>query len=491
VTAYKNLLHQSDKKLRLAYADSMVYAAKKTRDNDILGAAYLTRGIAFYGEKQQMKALDNYLIANQYISQTNDDYLIHKVKYNIAHIKYYLGFYDEAIALFKDCIAYFRNDNDRAYLNAIHSLGLCYNRTGKFSLCTEMNNLGLAEGVRLNNTEMVSYFRHSEGINQYFKKNYEWSLMMLKQSLPAIAATGDFANVAVANFYMGKCYWDMGRQQQAIPYFRKVDEAFNSKQYIRPDLRENYELLIRYYTENDNLKIRLHYIDQLLKADRILEVNFKYLSGKIHKEYDTKKLLEDKKQAEDELRNRDRLDTAFIIFIVLLFFTVLYLVYRHLKNKKHYQQKFQELLARLDNDKDAIPVTRARSTGTLDINEEVANDILKKLEKFESRKKFLDKDLTLVRLSEIVGSNTKYTSRIISHYRNKKYIDYINDLRIGYIINLLKNDSKYRLYTNKALAQESGFSTTQHFTKAFTANTGITPTYFVLELKKSIASENG
>ncbi|MBP1222320.1 hypothetical protein [Flavobacterium sp. 1355] len=49
----------------------------------------------------------------------------------------------------------------------------------------------------------------------------------------------------------------------------------------------------------------------------------------------------------------------------------------------------------------------------------------------------------------------------------------------------MKQDKMFRNYTNKALADEVGFSTTQRFTNAFYARTGITTSYFIKEIKKN------
>ncbi|WP_163400645.1 hypothetical protein [Flavobacterium fluviatile] len=84
VHAYQNFLHQSPEKLKLVYADSMIYAAKKSNDNGLIGSAYLSKGIAFYGRKQYDLASDNYSIANNYISKSGDKYLIYKVKHQMA-----------------------------------------------------------------------------------------------------------------------------------------------------------------------------------------------------------------------------------------------------------------------------------------------------------------------------------------------------------------------------------------------------------------------
>lgn len=260
INGYKNYLHYSKDNLKLVYADSMIYTAKQTGDNALIGSAYLTKGIAYYGMKQHKSALDNYLIANKFISQTRNEYLVHKVKYNIAHIKYYLGFYNEAISLFKECMGYFKDNNPRPYLNSIHSLGLCYNRIGNYGLCTEMNKKGLAEGKRLSNNEMDIYFTHLEGINQYFKGNYQTSIEKIKSVISALREAKDFANESVGYFYIGKSYWKLDKFEMALPYFKKVDKIFVDKKYIRPDLIENYQLLIDYYKSKKDLNKQLYYI---------------------------------------------------------------------------------------------------------------------------------------------------------------------------------------------------------------------------------------
>ena len=94
-------------------------------------------------------------------------------------IKYYLGFYDEAIGLFRECTAYFEDENDRAYLNSLHGLGLCYTRVGKYGLATETNLLGLQNGRLFGNEGMEVYFKQSEGINQCYAGNYTKSIHTL------------------------------------------------------------------------------------------------------------------------------------------------------------------------------------------------------------------------------------------------------------------------------------------------------------------------
>lgn len=485
VNGYKNYLYHSSENLKLVYADSMIYIAKKSMDNALIGSAYLTKGIVYYAWKKHNYALDNYLIANSYISKTNDKYLIYKTKYNIANIKYFLGYYDEAISLFNECVTYFKGNNDSGYLNSLHSLGLCYNRIGNYGLCTETNEKGLLESKRLANNEIKEYFILSEGVNQYFQYNYTTAINKINYSLPVIRKNKDFAHEAVGCFYIGKSYWNLKKPHLAIPYFKKVDTIFVEKGYIRPDLRNNYELLISYFKSKDNPTLQLNYIEKLLKVDSILHNRYRYVSGKIHKDYDTQELLFQKNNIEKLLNKKNRNDFIFKCITVFLFLSVIFLIYKQIKNRKIYRQRFDDLMIKSDT---PIKVDSKNITNRIeDINQETITTVLKQLEKFETDKMFLEEDWTLAKLAATFGSNTRYISQIIATYRDKKFANYINDLKVDYLIALLKENKKIRNYNNKALSEEAGFSSTERFAKAFFSRTGMPTAYFIEKLRKKQA----
>lgn len=497
--AYKTVMHQADKKEHLLYVDSMLTAAKRTNDIELIGSAYMTKGIVHYTRKEQMKALDNFLMADRYISQTSNQYLIYKVKYGIAQTKYYLGFYDEAISLFRECIDYFKEENDRAYLNSLHCLGLCYNRIGNFEWCTITNQMGIDEGKRVDNLEMEPYFIHSEGVNQCSKQKYNEAIKKLTIALPSIINSKDFANESVAYFYIGKSYWSLKQQEKAITYFKKVDAIFENEKYIRPDLREGYERLIDYYKRKNDTKSQLFYINQLLKVDHILGQNYKYLLQKVVKEYDTKELLKSKQNIENAMTFRIVIDFSIIGIMALV---IAYLIYKHFKNKRLFEEIMKRdtsIISSTENSVDKpvfekiiepINYENNDKQNNQEISPEFEAGILKKLEKFENEKKYLEKDMTLTKMALLLNTNNKYVTIIIAKHRRKGSIDYITDLKIDYIIEMLKTDNKFRNYTNKALGEEAGFMSTQNFTRAFKVRAGISPTYFIYKLKKSINTGN-
>jgi len=487
VKAYKSRLHYSEKHLQLAYADSMIYAALKSKEHDVLGSAYLTKGMVLYSIKNYAVALDNYILANNLIVNTEDEYLKYKVKYNMALIKYYLGFYDEAVQMLKDCITYFVAENENAYLQSLHFLGLCYNKIGDYNMSSSINKFAQTEQHRLQNIEFNYYFLHSEALNQYFVKKYNLSISNLQRSLPDIIRRKDFANESVAYFYIAKSYLAMGQREKALPFLHKVDSIYREHNYLRPDLREAYELLIKFYKSEKNLEMELVYINRLLKVDEMLLDNFKYLVGKIFKEYDTGKLLKEKEDVEKTLSERNVITAIMGTGLIGLLLVIIFIWKKYRKTQLLYRNNF-DLLMEERKLVGKSPGTAMVPNQTLDISPDIINAVLKRLDKFESNRKYLDKELTLVKMASILNSNTNYVSKIIYHYKAKRYLEYVTDLRIDHIIGLLETESRYRKYSQRALAEEAGFLTSKNLSKAFLKKMGISLDFFIKALDETSPS---
>jgi YesN/AraC family two-component response regulator len=109
--------------------------------------------------------------------------------------------------------------------------------------------------------------------------------------------------------------------------------------------------------------------------------------------------------------------------------------------------------------------------------------LVNKLINFEASEKFLKKNLTLSYLSHTLNTNPKYLSHIINLYREQNFNGYINRLRINYISHKLYHNPIYREYKISYLAEECGYASSQVFINAFKKETGMTPSYFIQELK--------
>ena len=480
--AYKNYVHYAADQTKLIYADSMVWAAKKSNIDEIIGSAYLSKGIAYYGKKRLKEAMDIYLVADYYIKKTNDPYLIHKTKYQIGQIKLYLGYYKEAIALFKECISYFKNSNVRAYLNSLHALGVCYKMVGNHGLCTSTNKIGINEGIRTGNLDMQPYFIFSEGVNQCQIRNYALGIEKLQATLPKILDNKDFSNEMVGYFYIGKCYWGLNNKEKALIYFKKVDQIYMERDFMRPDLRQAYEFMITYYKDRNMIKLQLHYVEKLLEIDKKLHSTYAYLQGKIRKEYETKELLAVQSNLKKTLEKQSY-DYQILFYVSgCMFIFILYGIFRYFKNKREARLKYEELMQKIE-DSEKYKGSKP-DENDFSIGKDAEEAVLHSLNKFEKSKKYLEKDLNLTKLAVYCNTNTKYLSLIISRHRNKKFNDYINNLKVDNIAQRIRKEKFLRNYTHEALAEEAGFSTTRRFVRAFLSSTGITPKYFIEELSK-------
>lgn len=117
------------------------------------------------------------------------------------------------------------------------------------------------------------------------------------------------------------------------------------------------------------------------------------------------------------------------------------------------------------------------------ISKETEQRILNDLYKWELRLQYLKPDITLTSLASRIKTNTKYLSFIINDQKGKDFNNYINELRVNYIINKLQEDPVFRDYKIAYLAQEAGFSTHSKFATTFKAITGISPSAFISNLK--------
>jgi AraC-like DNA-binding protein len=113
------------------------------------------------------------------------------------------------------------------------------------------------------------------------------------------------------------------------------------------------------------------------------------------------------------------------------------------------------------------------------ILKETEQQILNKLKRFESSKRFLNKDISLAVLAGQLESNTKYLSEIINNHYNVNFNTYINRLRINYIIEKLKTDPNFINYKISYLAENCGFSSHSSFATVFKSITGISPVKFI------------
>ncbi|MBA4745976.1 MAG: AraC family transcriptional regulator [Muricauda sp.] len=484
IQGYKNYLHRSLGKVRLAYADSMVLSARAAKDTALIGSAYLTKGIVFYSEKKYKRALENYLVADGFLGRTDDAYLHHKLQYNIALVKYYTEHYDEAVVLLNKGLGYFKEHSVPGYLNSLLLLGRCHQQMENYGLSRKVNTLGMEEGQRLGYHSLSRYFVQSEGINYALQGNYPLAIVHLDSSLQLIGDKGnDFANEVLTGFYLGRCYWELGEQERAVSYFKQVDAHFRGQNYIKAELLGAYGYLAEYYGAMERPDLQLTYLKRHIEAIDFLREQHQYLDDTVKDGYDLKSIQREKQQIEGILKIRERQKNIGIAVVVLLSILSLWLAWRYQRTRKLYQKRFEAILAG-----ENPPVRKMQKNHTvpshpLEISKEKIDAVLARLERFEGCRDFLDRKMSAGKLAVLAEVNGKYLSQIITHYKGKRVMEYINDLRVDHIIAQMKQDRKLALYSNRSLAEEAGFNSERTFVKAFKSRVGITPMFFMERLR--------
>ena len=103
----------------------------------------------------------------------------------------------------------------------------------------------------------------------------------------------------------------------------------------------------------------------------------------------------------------------------------------------------------------------------------------------------LDENFSLSKLEDEIGVSSKQISSCIKKAYGKNFIRFINERRIVYVIQQLKEEKSWMSYTNDMLAFKSGFSSPNSFYLAFKELTDKTPRQYIDELAAhEMMSEN-
>lgn len=494
--AYKDAVRYS-RDSKLSYADSAIVAAQLSKKNDLIGNAYTGKGIVYYFNYRKFQpALDEYIMANKYLTNAEDPFLKYQNLYHIGVVKSYLGYYAEALSIFEECIGYFEPlskskihpnllfNNQKGYVNSLHQEIVCYQALGNYKKSKELIDKGFA--ILPNDVEFSSersYFEKSKGVQFFHQQKYQDAIREFDNSISGLIKKNDFTWLSAVYYYRGKSYTYSGKDELALADYKKVDSIFNKYNFILPQIRGNYEELINYSRKINNSKLELYYTKQLLKADSIISTDFKYLSPKIYREYDTKQLLLSKEKLEsDNYVGRYLLFGSLIVIITLLGF-----VYYLKSRKKELQTRYSQLLLRMERIEINTPLNDEISISkSSNLDHKIVKKILSDLYHFEKSNLYIEKGITLSQLAKTFETNTSYLSQVINEYKSNNFNTYLNTLRVNFATKKMYKDRQWQKYSIEDIALASGFSSRQSFSKLFFEKNGIRPTDFLKKRKEEL-----
>jgi len=286
------------------------------------------------------------------------------------------------------------------------------------------------------------------------------------------------------------------RNDTKIDLLDALTELYNVKEEYNKAILYGEQLLELERTYSMPYNRRSAYM-QLTKSYLATENNKtsqKYL--KLYTKLNDSIILAERKAVEKPIneiisKNKKNYSNSLLIIIliagglVLLFVSIGIVLWRN--KKKTLQKRYESLINNFKSgtlDSNVDQESETVEPKQVYITDETGNALLIKLEKFEKTKKYLHKDTNLTWLANHLNTNTRYLSEIIKVHRNKSFSNYINGLRINYIVYKLLKDPIYREYKIDYLAEESGYASRQVFVISFKKETGFTPSYFIKKLEE-------
>ncbi len=468
----------------IKYYDSIIDLTRENPDSFYPASAYLGKAREYYQARQFKPALDYYLRCFHLSHEYENSQLKAESGYGIGILKSRMGSYKEAIDLHRQNLKYFASNvnvlNNEMELATLFSLAADYHRLEKNDSAAYYTSTGLLKSGDYNNQDYKNYFNMSRGILDLKNKNYKEAGFYLKKSTNYMKKIEDIPNLIFGYYYLGKLEADLGKQKNAVTYFKKVDSLFTISNDIHPEVRYTYEYLIENSQINDNLEKQLEYLNKLLKIDSLLNSNKIYLIDNIKFKYDKAVLLEEKEKVITKLGKEKSIITFLLFFVVAV---VLLLIANSWRKQNYYKRKFQELIAESNSETKAL---RSEKHNNLQLPKEVVNEVIIKLNKFEDNHEFIEQSISLNSLAKRFDTNATYLSKIINVLKSKSFSTYLNDLRIDFSIQEIKeNPNKYRKYTISAISDQMGFKSPETFSKHFKKKTGIYPSYFIKQILKS------
>jgi len=335
------------------------------------------------------------------------------------------------------------------------------------------------------------------GLNYYYLQDYEKALvhyrkgMALLGKMPPNVTTGLIYNGMAAVFI----------QKEELPTAKKyLDSAIliaNESPYLQLK-NEIYKTSQNYYAKTKDLA-KLEDIRQ--KQDTVAEQILANTTSSI----DSIVYKLEKQQQSAEAKSKMK-DLYMIAGTVVLLCGIIFFFFYRKKQKKIMMEKFKAVLQQVEQKKqpEKIPVvpevspikegSNEKDTGTPKKNnavshpnndenslipEETKQRLLNSLKAFECSTLFTLGNMSLSYLSAHLNTNSKYLSYVIKKYKQKDFNNYINELRINYIMENLKNNPEWRQYKISVLAEKGGFSSHSKFATIFKAHTGLSPSVFI------------
>ncbi len=497
--------HNFDEKIGLL--NKAVNLINETDYKSLLPHAYIFKAIAFRDNSMADSAMIYALKARDMLESSGKKEDLFAPMQLIADMHYYAGEYLQAKDLYLKIKNRFpESDTTFNYRIIENNLGLVELGLGNYHSAEQhflnsVAHLGRTKAVYVDSAGLPYIFRKLMETN-LLKGDYERAEKFCDTGLTLSEYFKTFSEQPGLLTGKGVILFKQGKLEASLGYLKKAEEI--EAKY--PDLKYKIDLYKAFadtYTALGNFKDANKYLelysversrsDSLLNSSKIMyllaEHNYvlavKHISG-----------LE-----------RERLLYLIILTILVFSMVILYFYFTRLKraNKILVEKNLKIAYSFTDSSPGSIQDLSpdgAEEDGNRknggdekkqwDVDDEKLIKIATDLDHLVAEKKiYLNSDLTIISLAEMLGTNRTYLVKAIKKKHGMNFLDFINGHRVAAAIRLLDSERAKNLSID-GIAGLAGFNNRVTFAKVFKQSTGMSPSIFmksVSEIRRSSGKE--
>ena len=277
------------------------------------------------------------------------------------------------------------------------------------------------------------------------------------------------------DYYLAKSFVEQMRYNEAIDKLNSIINTVSSDELTKDRIVESHLLLANAYESLGDKEQAVYWLNKHIELNKKAQEAKDDTINEIY-EKDTK-LLDESISTLKKYSNYIK-GSLIVIFMILILVLV-----RGYRRKKSSKLIFNDLISKINRlESQEVKQKKAAHHKEIRIDDKKVGEVLMRLNKLENQEYYLSLDCNLRNMAKKVKTNATYLSKIINSEKGKNFNDYINDLRIEYVLKRLKSDKKFRLFSIKSIATEIGYKSDYSFAKHFKIKTGLNPSYYIKQL---------
>ena len=403
-----------------------------------------------YGLKRDENGLKYALESYDLGHSLQDNFLIYSGAIQSAHMYILKKQYDRAMAYVQEAESLMEKNGFHDRAHTYNLLGELLDELGNYNQAIEYYKKAMKD-KQASQTSSVVYAHLGYARSLMKQGKHHEATSLLKQGIAISQARTNAVHRNELYETLSICYERLHQYREALGAYKHF-RIENDSLFSEDKERDLSEMQYRYDTERQENLIKQSRLEMMQKEQRLQQL-------------------------------------SFILTIIVLVLGLLYYLY-HRKNKLYLSivkqnqdaiKRENELNRRINEleNQSSTPGKYASSS----LTDEKSLALFRQLEHLMRNEKiYRDNDLTKDKVSELLGTNRTYLSRIINEQTQMSFTYYVNRFRIEEAVRQLSDPTND--IPLKALASELGFNSLSTFYNLFQSSVGMTPAQYRSKVKK-------